>query len=543
MRNRLAVSAAIAGLALLTWIRIAVIDHLSDQGFFSKYLVLAQSLPRERLSEVSPLYLWMMVLLRGIGMHGIRTMQIVAVSVAALLVAIAANRLAGPIAAVAAAIFILGSRAALVCATDLEPETLILLLNAASLAAFAHRRWFTGGILLGLSATARPVALLAAIAIGAWLMRRELRSALRFAIAVALPAVAAIALNFALTGEAILMDPGSVFYEGMNPAATGYEGVQPRIVNDLEAQSPEPDYLHVAYRIIASRATGRALDHRQTNVYWTSKATAFMRRYPLAALRLTARKFLFAIQSYDAWDLATMQRKAQLLGRFPLWIPFGMMLTIACMALRRTDDGRALPLIFTVASALTLIIFYVTARQREAILPALAIAAGIGVTHLVSIKRVLAVLAISILLTINGHAQREDLYGWDASTGDDVQRAFDRALALENRGEWSAADAILARLQELDYHPMRENRATPSVAHYRALAALRTNRDPRPQLAIAMREAPGDLHVLAMAAALGDRGALEALFAIHDPFSARAALAQMSRGTLLAPPHAGHGVV
>ena len=530
MTRRQLLGVALLALALLTWGRVMLVDRLADQGYFGKYLLLAESLPKERLAEVSPAYLWLMVLLRGIGVHGIRTLQIIGVSLAALFAAIAAHRWAGPIAAVAAAVFILGSRAALVCATDLEPETLILLLDAIALAAMAHQRWFLAGLALGASATARPVALLAAIAIGAWLLTRGLREVARFAIAVALPVMLAVGANFLMTGEALLMDPGSVFYEGMNPTATGYAGVQPRIVLDIEAAANQPDYMHVAYRIVASRAERRPLDHKQANVWWTSKATAFMREYPLAALKLTMRKAVLALHSYDSWDLSTMQRKAALLGRWPIWIPFALMPALALIALFLRTRDAALPLLFAAAGSVTLVAFYVTARQRNAVLPALAVAAAIGLTEIVSRRRALLaalVITLTVAFSINGRLQREDMYGWNPAAGTEEQRAFDQALELERRGQWAQADAILAELQRRDYRPMRESRAVSSVAFHRVRAALHLPRDPRPQLAIAAREAPGEVHVLAMQTFLSGRyrEADRRLRALHDPFSAGRALA------------------
>src|SRR5207244_6617653 len=117
---------------------------------------------------------------------------------------------------------------------------------------------------------------------------------------------------------------------GMNPNATGYEGVQPRIVNDLERQSRDPDYLHVAYRIVAAQSLGHPVTRAESNRYWTGKALAFVRAYPLAALRLTARKSYFALHSPDAYDLIALARTNFLLThslfiplRVPVALPIG----------------------------------------------------------------------------------------------------------------------------------------------------------------------------------------------------------------------------
>jgi hypothetical protein len=542
-RDRLLAIAGVIILAVLTLVRIRLIDSLPDQGYFAKYSItadqiLAGQIPRDRLLDFSSLYLWFVVAMRaiGLGLHGIRTLQIILVSVAALLVAIAARRF-GRTAMFAAPIFLLGSRAALVCATDLEPETLILVLNAGALACLGlgvsgsrglegpsprdcatarPRDFYLAGILLGLSAACRPVALL--VVIGLAIVCRSWR----MVAGATIPIVIILGVNLAITGELTLMDPGTVFYEGMNPNATGYQGVQPGIVNDLERQSRDPDYLHVAYRVVAARALGHPVTRAESNRYWTGKALAFARAYPWAAVRLTARKFYFALHSYDAFDLVTMARKNFLLARYP-FIPFGVLVALALAAIVLRVRGIAPLVVFTCAIGITLVLFYVTARQRNALLPPLVILAAAGLAEIIARRHVLAVAAavvIAVLLSINGPAQREDAAGWLGE-----RNAFDQAIALEQGERWGEADALLQRLEGEGYRPIRENRAVSSIAYYRARAAAHLGRDPRPFLARAEREAPGNEHVLAMEAAYGDRRAERLLFDLHDPFTARHSLA------------------
>lgn len=529
MRNRIVLAAALVVLAAITLLRIRLIDTLPDQGYFAKYSIIADEilsghLPRERLLDFSPLYLWFVVAMRatGAGVMAIRTLQVVMVSVAALLLAIAARRW-GPTAMLAAPLLLLGSRGALVCATDLEPETLILLFNAAALACGSAARrsralQVLSGILLGFSAICRPVALLVVIGLALlWRSWRLLAGAL-------VPVGIMLVINASLTGEVALMDPGTVFYEGMNPSAGGYEGVQPRIVNDLERESRNPDYLHVAYRVVAARALGHPVTRAESNRYWTSKALAFARAYPLAALRLTAHKLDFTFHSYDAYDLATMARKNFLLQRFP-FIPFGVIAGFALAALLLRTRGIAPLVVFAAASGVTLVIFYVTARQRNAMLPPMIVLAAAGIAEIVARRHVIvAILAIvvAVLLSVNGPAQREDAAGWLGG-----RNAFDQALDLERQGRWTEADALLQRLDAAGYRPLRENRAVSSIAFYRARAAAHLGQPGPAVMALldrAEREAPGNEHVLAMQARLGDRRAERLLFALHDPLTARRAL-------------------
>ncbi|MDP9362490.1 MAG: hypothetical protein M3P29_13695 [Acidobacteriota bacterium] len=526
MRRRYALLlATVIALALITWLRIHVIDALPDQGYFAKYLtfadrILAGRMPRDRLADLSPGYLWFVVSLRalGAGMTAIRTLQIIFVSIAAVFCGLAARRF-GVIAMIAAPLLLLGSRAALVCATEAEPETLILLLGSGALAALTRSR-AAAGLLFGLAAICRPVMMLAAAAVA--LVERSWKLIL----AGAVPVILLLVINVTLTGEAVLMDPGTVFFEGMNPSATGYEGVQPRIVNDLERASGEPDYLHVAYRIVASRSVGRQLTRAESNRFWTGKALAFARAYPGAALNLTFHKLLFAIHSHDAYDLATMARKDVLLARYP-FIPFGVLAALAGagVLLARERRRELLPFVaFALAGFVVLVTFYVTARQRNAILPAVVVLGAAGVSEIVTRRHVVAAIVvtlIAILLSVNGAVQIEDANGWKGT-----RNVFDDALTLEQQGRWADADRILMQLESDGYRPIRENRAVPSVAFYRARAAVHRGRDPRPLLDRASSEAPGNEHVLALRAHLGDGEASRLLFTLHDSLTARRALAE-----------------
>ncbi|HWW61312.1 MAG TPA: hypothetical protein VN181_08090, partial [Thermoanaerobaculia bacterium] len=495
------------------------------------------------------------------------------------LCAIAAKRLGGWPAAIAAAVLILGNRAALVTASELEPETLIFVLIGGAIAALPRWPWLAG-LLVGLAAVARPVALGTIVLLTIWLFFRSKRVAAIFAGAAIVPLAAIVIINLALTGSAIIMQPGTQFYEGNNPLATGCAGVMPRIVAEMNASSPEPDFLHVAYRIVAARATGTPIDAGRANRYWSAKSFAWMRIAPLDALELFAWKGLLSIHNYDIYDLETTKKKSDELARWPA-LPFGVVVTlaIAALVLARKNRRELLPLVlFTLATIAALVLFNVSSRQRNALLPPAAVLAGVAVAEIVALARakneraLLAFGAVAIgamILGIEGPPQREDRHNWESvlqsnalrraaiaarDRGDPVHaaqfaaaasiaaidqpplvsartlrsyvlavapretdpaRRFDLAVALIKADAYAEADAILATLT--DYRPRRENRAVSSVAYYRAICALAMHRSV--DVAAARAEAPGDPDVLALA---GDRRTLDAL---HDPFTRNRALA------------------
>ena len=89
------------------------------------------------------------------------------------------------------------------------------------------------------------------------------------------------------------------------------------------------------------------------------------------------RKFYFALHSYEAYDLATMARKDALLSQ-TFFIPFALTAALAFVAILFRVRGIAPYVIFACAVGVTLVLFYVTARQRNALLPAVAILAAAG---------------------------------------------------------------------------------------------------------------------------------------------------------------------
>src|SRR5213080_4495387 len=165
----------------------------------------------------------------------------------------------------------------------------------------------------------------------------------------------------------------------MRPATKGCSPESSTISSDSRAIPT------ICMSLIASSPRARS----ESNRYWTGKAIAFARAYPLAALRLTARKFYFALHSYDAYDLITMARKNLLLAH-QVFIPFGVIVALAIVALLLRICGIAPFVVFTCVAGIPLILFYVTARQRNALLPPLVVLAAAGFAEIVKRKHIVA---------------------------------------------------------------------------------------------------------------------------------------------------------
>ncbi|MEN8165432.1 MAG: hypothetical protein ABFS37_14990, partial [Acidobacteriota bacterium] len=471
-RTRIVALIALLVLAGITWIRISSINQLPDQGFFAKYTaiaseILAGHMPLDRLGDLSTGYLWFVVLCLGpLGLDtvALRTAQIIGVSLAAAICGATAWRRWGLGAGLGATVILLASRAALVNATEIEPETVILVLTSAGLSLIiaSDRPGLRAiaGLVLGLAVVTRPSVLLpvmlAIVGLG-WRARpgRRLLAVLPLILGVAVPVLAVRLALTAVTGAPPTpMNPGTVLSEGWNPLATGYQGEAPAVVKDIEHTLELPDGLHVAYRLVAARATGRPVSPENANAYWAKRALAFVRHEPAAALELGLRKAVLALHSYDAWDLKTLQRKAENLAGGP-FIPFALLAALAALGLGFGWRQPWTPVLglWVVGGWSVMILFYVTARQRNVLLPAVALLAGVAINGLVFAwrsgrRRTVAValgtaVLSGVLLSVEGSAQREDRHSWRLLEGQEAMaHEMKTALPEDEKITWLARGAL-----------------------------------------------------------------------------------------------------
>ena len=553
---------------------VVFLARFANVAPFYKYLTLADSvvagnLPADRMNDVSPLYLWAVSAGRAIHLTpaALSWIQLLGTLASALFVGLTARKLAGDIAGLCAALAMLASRTVVLNASELEPEVLILLLNTLAIWLLLGKERpspFLSGMAAAASMMTRPTALLPLIVLaasGSWK---------RFLAGAAIPIVVILGINVAVTHQPIIMNGGTVYYEGMNPHAIGYAGVRPLVVEDMRIWDPsiadKPDALHLAFRKVVSRIHHDAATPEETNRYWTGKGLAFLREFPGAAIRLTLRKLLFALHSYEAWDIRRTEVRSELIG--PVWVPFGLLLALGLIALAVSwRDRRILALagIVTVYIA-AMAVFHVTSRQRNALMPAIAVLAGVAITQ-IDVKRGVAAVLVTILLTYEYPAQRDyDFFEREkravnsiqdqallmtypaaidrdlpvaqqaavrdvalrelAHAGSDARR-FDIAHGLIAAGEWATADKVLEGLENHGYRPWRALTAVSSVAFYRSIALLHLNHPQiaRGELLRAQKEAPADDSVLALTAvALNDQESARRLFAIYDPYTARLAI-------------------
>ncbi len=133
----------------------------------------------------------------------------------------------------------------------------------------------------------------------------------------------------------------------------------------------------------AERRTGRSLDARATSRFWYREALRFMRERPGLALGLIARKLALVCNDYeisDNQDQYLLARDSWVM-RLPL-LGFGVTLAFAMLGIVATA-GRAREVrilaAFAVVYGLTIAAFFVFARYRIQLVPALVPLAVLGV--------------------------------------------------------------------------------------------------------------------------------------------------------------------
>jgi Flp pilus assembly protein TadD len=430
------------------------------------------------------------------------------------------GRLVGAVAGVLAA----GYWLYLYFAGELLITTLIIFLDLVLvyllLAADERRtawRVFGAGLILGLSAIARPNILLFGIFALAWIVvsdmgrgRRAARNALLFGLACLIPILPITVRNYVAGHDLVLISSqgGVNFYIGNNVASDGVRAVVP---------GTRPDWWGGYYDSIemAEKAEGRDLKPSQVSAYFFRRGLRFMADDPGAWLRLTARKIRYYTNAKETSNNQPIHFFAYRYGPivrylpvgFGIIAPFGILGLVLCF-------GRARKLFplwgFVIIYSASVIAFFVCTRFRIPVTGIVIILACQAVRYIgASIRRArwrrvgLVVLALALLFPAVNVRPRElkdtDAEGYDIvgiiklEDGDSagaieilregILRYPDNAAllvslgeALIQAGDLTEADHVLRRAIEL-----RTNRAYESFGRagywLGYLAALRGDDD------------------------------------------------------------------
>jgi 4-amino-4-deoxy-L-arabinose transferase-like glycosyltransferase len=283
------------------------------------------------------------------------------------------------------------------------------------------RQALLAGVIAGLGILARPNMLLFGVGLSAWLLWVLRRDPLARRTAVVGMLIVGMALavlpvtlrNGLVAGDWVLVTSsgGMNLFMGNNPDANGsyrVPGIFSRSTTDdtLEQNRAFADY--------AERYTGKELRPSQVSGFWRAQALRYIRSYPLDWIALEFHKLALASNAFEAWNVrsVTVSRQFSSVLELPL-LRLGLLLPFAVLGsvLAWRDWKRLVPVYLLTGTVLvSLLAFFVTARYRLPVLPALAILAGAGVVKLGEALRArefrLLGLACVLSLGVAWNAQR-----------------------------------------------------------------------------------------------------------------------------------------
>ncbi len=421
----------------------------------------------------APLYPYFLAALRSLAMGsiGVRVVQFVLGTLTAVLLAGLAARLLGRRAGLMAGLGAALYGPLLFFESRLLAPSLILFLNVAGLVALDRARASTrlgprvlAGVLFGLAALARPDAFLVALVLGVGLgvmERRQApspagrraagRRAVAFLAAALLVTLAATARNWIVARDLVWVSSngGINFYLGNNAESDQTIEIRPGL-----------EWAALVERPHLEAGLTRASDRSR---FFYREAGRFIRQEPLAWASLMAKKTARFFAGYEIRrneDAYEFRRESRLLS-FLLWragsfgFPFGLVSPLALMGAvllwpRRRDLAHVY--LYAGAYALAVIAFFVTARYRLPVVPALLILAAGAVDWVLARRRVpgtvfrfaLVGIALALILNLNAATPRIDASG-------EYWRLF--ATAEFERGNY--AQAIVAQARALEADPER----------------------------------------------------------------------------------------
>ncbi len=322
------------------------------------------------------------------------------------------------------------------------------------------------GLILGISAIARPNILLFAAVLIVWLFWRFRRSArtivpswilaISLLVGVTLP-VSVVAVRNAVVGGdfvPIAYQGGINLYLGNNYQADGLTMVMPQLRyhqwGDWSTFVRTTDSL-------AIHDTGEFLKPSEISNYWMNRAFASMLDNPGHTLGLLGKKLIYFWHGWengDQWDIYTYAKNATLLRlgthHSLLWFPLGLFSAVGLWgmwAARRDGPAVEAMLVFVFTYMLSVVGFLVTARHRLPVVPLILIFAIAAVPRLWNLARgklfrpktIGAAFSIAVLLIVTNAS----LFG--VGSRNLIHYHYQQGIILDRQGEYQRAIAAYER--------------------------------------------------------------------------------------------------
>lgn len=162
------------------------------------------------------------------------------------------------------------------------------------------------------------------------------------------------------------MSPGTVFYEGNNPQATGVAAIYPKTIKlwEQEFAGKEADYAHKLYRKVSNFESGKENSLIENQFFWFKKVFNFSMDYPFKSFFHFLNKFWYYLSSGEAHDIFSLILINNSLGIFKIF-SFSIFSSLAFLGL--FFNFKKIPKLLVYLFILNIIllsIFYFSSRQR-----------------------------------------------------------------------------------------------------------------------------------------------------------------------------------
>ncbi len=400
--------------------------------------------------EYLPLYPWIAGLFASLTGHPLEAAALLGAicdSATAVLIVVLARRVgASTMAATIAGALYAAYPLAAIYSILTMPNTL----NGLGIIAFAlvgHRLWsratttrhaalFLLGILGGIVALGfAGMLMMAGFTAAAFSFRdRSFRPAMLIVAGLILVLLPVIIHNSRAEGRLTMLTTHGGFnvYMGNHREATGY----PLRIRDFRMTAKE--MLEDAHRY-AEQQSGKPLTRSESSAWWSSQARAFWMEHPLEALFLTARKAALFWNRTDMDDLRVLETLRITDPVFQRWYgtPFAVFGFAGLIGLFYSRQST-IPKLMLLAGMIGLMMFFITARYRLALVPLMAVTGAAGfpfwLQHIASREwkhmAGTAAMALVVLLPVQVRDQRPIDH-------------YNAATQLLNAGRIERADAVV----------------------------------------------------------------------------------------------------
>jgi 4-amino-4-deoxy-L-arabinose transferase-like glycosyltransferase len=184
--------------------------------------------------------------------------------------------------------------------------------------------------------------------------------------------------NYLLSGEVILTTSqgGANFFIGNSERATGRYVTLPFV-------RANPMWEAKDFQAEAEKRAGRKLDPMQVSSFWFGESFKWIQAHPQKAAALTLHKARLLIHQYEIPDNHSLYLTRQTFVPV-LYLPFlgfGLLWGIAIVGMAwlvRRDRRALFPALFALLYGLSIVPFFIVDRYRLALVPALALFAGLA---------------------------------------------------------------------------------------------------------------------------------------------------------------------